>query len=782
MKVDGLGVVLAIILLPIILVVTYYIQIQVDTIAKENQYNTNLLTATYDALSAFEMNTANEDLSSVADSLRSIIEASNNIFLNSLATSLGMSNASKELLQPYIPAVLYTMYDGYYIYAPTMVPVVAAKKETVDGLTTSSGYLSYGDKMKDGTELIYPAQVDGAGSNIYGDLLYETESGAPPYTTKRDNARKEADYILKSYVQYSAHYKTAPSETAETTDVTINYTLDNYLNIEGKIGNIYYTKTGYLIKSGLVTMATLGADLTNNILETLGEDDAKRRILGLKNNNGIVEVQAEDSASVTISGMGDINSNFKTGVADKLTGYFNAPGRELGIEILTMADAEDRLNEMYKEYYAGNTGLLTTIQDIEYEMQKCKAVAYYASSQIFSNWVYANLGGLKETHLDQITSIEGYKLASGITDTRNALYYQFTDDGTSIFNTSVDPESQDSKFYKHKLEVIKNSIKYNLNMAISVYTKMMNNSYNFSLPVLEDSEWDKILSNISIVSFMQGWDCGLNIYNNYQIASSTNNELMVTPSEIYYVEKDKFNNATDGVYHRIDCPVWETPDSEFISFKSKEVKYDKVYQNSTNSYVYDHRNTACYTCINTQNYNSLFPDPSADYYTRINNLRNASGAIDTNRRLAGYIGLAQERQGTYKTSALTVSQGYRVFPQSSYRFTSNGKNFTRVAQINNVKLKDIKKVLVTINNVSSVDMYSRASFNVRVGDINVVNPAEITLGRGSLAIEFPQTLEIDVSENVSGNNGFLIEFQRTSPTEDAYNIGFNVQSVKVIYK
>ena len=109
MKVDGLGVILAIILLPIILVVTYYIQLQVDTIAKENTYNTKLLNATYDAMSAFEINTANEELSSVADSMRSMILASNNVFLNSLATNLGISNANKEHLQQYIPAVLYTM-------------------------------------------------------------------------------------------------------------------------------------------------------------------------------------------------------------------------------------------------------------------------------------------------------------------------------------------------------------------------------------------------------------------------------------------------------------------------------------------------------------------------------------------------------------------------------------------------------------------------------------------------------------------------------------------------
>ena len=86
MKVDGLGVILAIILLPIILVVTYYIQMQVDTIAKENSYNNSLLNATYDAMSAFELNTANEELSSVADSMRSLVMASNNIFFNTLAT------------------------------------------------------------------------------------------------------------------------------------------------------------------------------------------------------------------------------------------------------------------------------------------------------------------------------------------------------------------------------------------------------------------------------------------------------------------------------------------------------------------------------------------------------------------------------------------------------------------------------------------------------------------------------------------------------------------------
>ena len=119
MKLQGMSIIFALVCLPIILVIAYYISLQIDTITLQNMYDSKLLDATYDAMSAFELNTANEDLSSVSDSLRTIIEASNNIFMNTLATNLGMSNASKSYLEPNIPSILYTLYDGYYIYAPT---------------------------------------------------------------------------------------------------------------------------------------------------------------------------------------------------------------------------------------------------------------------------------------------------------------------------------------------------------------------------------------------------------------------------------------------------------------------------------------------------------------------------------------------------------------------------------------------------------------------------------------------------------------------------------------
>ena len=122
MKLQGFSIIFALVAIPLILVLTYYIQLQVDTITLQTRYDSKLLDATYDAMSSFELNTANEDLSSVSDSLRTIIEASNNVFFNTLSTNLGLSNASKSYVEPYIPSILYTLYDGYYISAPTQVP------------------------------------------------------------------------------------------------------------------------------------------------------------------------------------------------------------------------------------------------------------------------------------------------------------------------------------------------------------------------------------------------------------------------------------------------------------------------------------------------------------------------------------------------------------------------------------------------------------------------------------------------------------------------------------
>ncbi len=725
--------------------------LQVDTISTENSYNTKLLDATYDAMFAFEINTANEELSSVADSMRSMILASNNVLLNSLATNLGISNTSKEKLQPYIPAVLYTLYDGYYIYAPTETSKVARRtKEEENGLVTSSDYRFFGGD--NGTSLIEQGT-----DAVYGDILYEYDKekkgGAYEYTTIKENAKKETDYVLKSYVQYSARY--VKEDVPKKIDVTINYTLDNYLNIVGTIDGVYYTKTGYLIKK----------DLVSGYNESLNEEEAKDQILGKQDN------QAEQNPGITVNGE-SISADW-----GMISGALNQLG--YGDNIKTISEAEDYLKKAQEE----KADQLKEIQDLECEIGKYKAIAYYASSAIFSNWVYDNLGDLTYENINNDVMFNYYENAGYYQSTSKAgesdLYYSFEGNTTPIFNKEQDPEDTESNFNTHRIEVIKNSIKYNLNLAISAYCKK-NDFYDFSLPVILDEEWDKIISNVSIVSFMQGWDCGLDIYNNYEMVSSTNNELMVSPSEIYYVEKEKFNNGEND-YHRIDCSEWhknpeENSIGDLIAFKSKEVKYDKVSTTTSQGAKYDHKNFACYTCINTNNYNSLFrrnidywekPEKKyTAYYDKIASLQNG------NLIRAGYIGIAKERQSTYKTNALPVSEGYKILINTN-QVSSNSEVILHGVG----DLEKVKELQITLQ-VTGNETNAGAAGKLQILTLNISDGEGGEAYKDIILIQSKdQTITVDVSE-WKGENGITMKPNNTIPGTVAYT----VKSVKAIYK
>lgn len=836
MKVDGLGVILAIILLPIILVVTYYIQLQVDTIAKENTYNTKLLNATYDAMSAFEINTANEELSTVADSMRSMILASNNVFLNSLATNLGISNASKEHLQQYIPAVLYTMYDGYYIYAPTEVEQVAEKvkvDESLDNtdnslITTTQGYLSVGDKgvtHSGGNEYKYKLGSSGEAEgnptykdndySDYGDILYKKKGMVEGYykykpdgeyevTSDRVDADKQVDYILKSYVQYSARY-VYPDLISPTIDVTINYTLDNYLNIVGTIGDVYYTKTGYLIKDGMVTVAsaTTVDGQTLSLLNNYNEDEARDKILGVKTNSDVTTVAAVEEASIEVNGVqiaatwSNIIDGFS--VIDTRNPIVNNNKQTSYQNIQTISEAETNLKMAYEDYRNSNNDfeMLSAIQNIEYEIANYKAIAYYVSSSIFSNWVYTNLGSLTYGNIEDSVMKAYYNTedANGnkfynATSKADDFYYDFSNSAVSgrfIFkkdaNEYEDPEKTDSNFNTHKLEVIKNSIKYNLNLSISAYSKMKG-SKDFSLPILLDEEWDKILQNISIVSFMQGFDCGLKIYNNYEIVSSTNNELTVTPSEIYYVKKDEFNNQ-DGTFHRIDCPDLEDV-TEYISFKSKEVKYDQIYDAREDKRYYDHRNLACYRCINTNNYSEercILRDADnkekifSSYYEMINLLtktkddRQGDGAKSDNKKRAAYISIAKERQNIYKTNALPVSEGYEIYDGNKIIVNSPLK--VTVSPIDLTNIKELQITMKVIKNTPPANINRLETLNLKISG---------GTGQATKDILLNQSTEQTFSINISDWTGNSITIEPNEALPAGYEINYTVESVKAIYK
>ena len=192
MKYQYLAVIFVIIMLPISLVFSAYISAQLDTLDLQISYDTKLDNTTYDAIKAFQLNTVNSSTSDLTNSKIRDIEAAANSFFTSLATNFNMAGYNSDILQEYVPALVFTLYDGFYIYSPF--------ENTLDEETRSR----------------LPANV--------------TYTGGEEVTG------------LKPYIYYSCRY------IKGNIDVTITYSLDNYITVQGtdKYGN-GINDAGYLI-------------------------------------------------------------------------------------------------------------------------------------------------------------------------------------------------------------------------------------------------------------------------------------------------------------------------------------------------------------------------------------------------------------------------------------------------------------------------------------------------------------------------------------------------------
>lgn len=117
MKLQHIAIIFVIIIVPISLVLSNYISLHVKTIEYQSVCDASLINATHDSMRAFQLNTQNNTMSDISNSKIRDIEASINVFYSSLATNLGAKGYTKEDLKAYIPAIVFTLYDGYYIYS-----------------------------------------------------------------------------------------------------------------------------------------------------------------------------------------------------------------------------------------------------------------------------------------------------------------------------------------------------------------------------------------------------------------------------------------------------------------------------------------------------------------------------------------------------------------------------------------------------------------------------------------------------------------------------------------
>ncbi len=737
MKLQSFGVVFALIVIPLILVLTYYIQLQVDTIELQTEYDTYLLTATHDAMSSFELNTANEDLSSVSDSLRTIIEASSNIFINSLATKMGMSNASKSYIEPYIPAMLYTLYDGYYIYAPTKVLTtltdsdgnavyvgdLGVKRESHDTYSyTELDEETLSETEKAANILTYSNLEDN--TEDYGQLLYLKKGSKDRYTANVAEAELKTKNVLKTYMPYSARYQRENNAAGKKVDMTVVYTLDNYITVEGSIGDEYYAKSGYLIPYDSVKIEIDGVNENqllrynqNDAQEILEESGRKIKVTigdgtsfeaGGNNikvstyNNEIVslknQLQKAQNDAVLYS-KGAITEEAYISDLRTIVGVLNS--LQSPIKAYSYNEGDDPiivLNQIEKDCTA-------EINNRQYELDKISSAVYYLKAKIFSKWVAEYLGDIEERDLVEITGQE-YTSIKG-TET---VIHDFENSSSKVFDV-VGKESNgiteidvDSPFYTHKLNVIRNSIQYNLNLTLSTYNKNEIYQFEYEMPVISNQQWDQILSKVSIVSFMQGIKCRLKTYNNYMIVSSTNNEITVSPDNIYYVSKEGFNDE-NSEYHRLDCEKFIASDlssnKEYRAFSSKEVKYDKLYDKSNTEmpYAYDHKNLACYQCINDINYKhtNIFDSGISEY------------ASYSNLRKAFYIAVGKERNNVYKMNAIDISSGYEILFDEKASISNPAKTST-------LTLNEVKEIEIVIGTINTTDRNeATVSYSVSMG-------------------------------------------------------------------
>lgn len=254
MKIHNLSVIFVLIAIPLILITSYYISLQVDTINMQTAYDAKLLDATKEAVDAFEINTVqwNSIYSETADSKRRDVMASINTFINSFANSTGVGGTSKEYIMAYMPAIAYTLYDGYYIYSPANeqlalkdtngVGIVMTKKLWDSDKDAFSGY-TY-NPINEG-KLMYQVAEGKSSNGTYNDI---------PFTLNQEDAATEYNHILKPFAMYSE----------KIGDWVINYTLDNYITIYGSITEAGTTE--YIYKSGYLTdLSKIGGIITKSV-------------------------------------------------------------------------------------------------------------------------------------------------------------------------------------------------------------------------------------------------------------------------------------------------------------------------------------------------------------------------------------------------------------------------------------------------------------------------------------------------------------------------------------
>lgn len=546
MKLQNLCIIFVVIVLPISIILTAYTKNRVETINIQAQYDSKLNDATHDALKAYQINSYSNETSDLTNAKINDIKASVNTFFNSLSSNFSSLGYTKSSIQDYVPALVYTMYDGYYIY---------------------SKYTNTWDN--DTIQMVQDQE-----SEIIAEEEAQYGVGASTYVP--DFVNGEDLYGLKPYVYYSCRYKVGTE-----TDVVITYSLDNYIQIQGRVR---------MLDGTIKTVSRYGYLLSD--VQKDGNNYRYKGTLIPENEGTLRENMCKDD-----------------------TIYKNVPyiKKNGARHYINPNNSSEVISNFNGTYVTQNLSNGNAIKEIE---ENRSAKMYYEESLEMKDFIMnSDLKDLSTRDIVDLQTGERY-------GTRNDNPY-ITLDKIFDFGNGEGIESERSNFNTHRMDVIRYSIERNLSIAISNYNHYSSSvTTDFQMPKLKEIDWDKIMDNISIISFFQGANIGGKIYNGYSIITNTKNEDVVMEDSIYIKTSDSNgnielrhitdtnlndSNAEIGVLN-VNTEIRQSPSGQYYMPVTGKLSYDSIIMKN---------NVAEYNGNLMQYIDSLSPKLRTLYYTAL---------------------------------------------------------------------------------------------------------------------------------------------------------------------
>ena len=459
MSLDKLAIIFIIIILPISVVLNAYTDYQIKTLNTQISYDEKLNNATADAIKAYQLNEFNESNSNLTEVRRSNIKAAANTFLNSIGTNFNMAGFGKETLQEYVPALVFTMYDGYYVFSKYT--------NTLDST----------DFDKDG----------------------DASLGVEPSTYINGTQISE----VGPYVSYSCRYVSGNDD-----DFVITYSLDNHIAIEGKINGEWVTDDGYVIDTSKFE------DMFGANNEWKKADDDNPNITYIKDID-YSNINEYDGRSLKYRGCiikeeGSVNET-------NITEYpllENYNGKVYKYHIYQ--GVKYYYNENTGKWFYVNNGKEQEVNDNLTENYDLSAYEYYKDAYNFTTRLINKYNLAGKINKTSVKNGATFGQEDG-TEKYTQHFYQNSDNTFKYLSSVEGIEEPNSNFNEHRKAVIRATIEKNLAVAISTYGNYVNtnesNYTSFRMPELKETEWEKIMTHPALISFMQGLHIGGKIYN-----------------------------------------------------------------------------------------------------------------------------------------------------------------------------------------------------------------------------------------------------------------------------